>query len=79
MRQLLLADRPDSLVRQIAARLLLAVVISGVLASGLGFWFYRYANERVDEIRLQRIVEHYRNELADLAKLLVQAWKRKPK
>lgn len=60
------AGRPDSLVRQIAARLLLAVVISGVLAAALGGWFYRYANERVAEIRLQRIVEHYRNELADL-------------
>lgn len=61
-----LAGRPDSLVRQIAARLLLAVLISGVLASGLGVWFYRYANDRVSEIRLQRVVDHYRNALADL-------------
>lgn len=66
MRLLPLAGRPDSLVRQIATRLLLAVLISGALAAGLGVWFYRYANDRVAEIRLQRIVEHYRNELADL-------------
>lgn len=66
MKQLEFVGRPGSLVRQIAARLLLAVLISGVLAAGLGVWFYRYANDRVAEIRRQRIVDHYRNELADL-------------
>lgn len=58
--------RSSSLFRQIATRLLLAGAVSGALAVGLGTWFQHVTNERVTQIRMNRVLEHFRNELADL-------------
>lgn len=60
------AIRSGSLIRQITTRLLLAVLVSGVLASVLGAWLFRYANHRIGDIHLQRLVSHYESELSDL-------------